>query len=44
MVTMIIGRPNGTLNQCNITTVCEGADEPKQIQFQTENLCPGMPK
>lgn len=44
MVTMILGRKNGTPNECNITTLCEGADHPKHIQFSTENLCPGMPK
>jgi hypothetical protein len=44
MVTMIVGRKNGTESDCNITTLCAGADEPKQIQFNVENLCPGEPK
>lgn len=44
MVTMIVGRKNGTESECNITTLCLGADEPKQIKFSTENLRSGMPK
>lgn len=44
MVTMIVGRKNGTSNECNILTLCQCADLPKQVQFETENLRPGMPK
>lgn len=44
MVTMIVGRKNGTEGDCNIITLCAGADEPKQIQFNVGNLRPGMPK
>lgn len=44
MVTLIVGRLNGTNDICNIVTLCEGADDPKHIQFSSENLCPGMPK
>lgn len=43
MVTVIAGRKNST-SQCNIVTLCKGADEPRLIQFEAGNLCPGMPK
>jgi len=44
MVTMIVGSRNGTSNECNITTLCEGVDAPNHIQFATDNLRPGLPK
>lgn len=44
MVTLFVGRRNGTQDECNIRTLCQGADEPFQIQFSTKNLCPGLPK
>lgn len=44
MVTLIIGRKNGTKNLCNISTLCPGVDEPKQTQFKSDNLQPGIPK
>ncbi|CRK97610.1 CLUMA_CG010996, isoform A [Clunio marinus] len=44
MVTIIVGRKNDTKSDCNITTMCAEADQPKQVQFQIENLCSGTPK
>lgn len=43
MVTMIVGRKNGT-EECSITTLCPGADEPHHIRFKSEHLQPGNPK
>jgi hypothetical protein len=44
MVTLYVGRKNGSEDECNILTLCDGADEPLKIQFNTKNLVPGMPK
>lgn len=44
MVTIVVGRKNGTTSQCNITTLCEGADEPRNITFDSTDLQPGLPK
>lgn len=45
MVTIIVGKKNGDgSTTCDITTSCSGADEPKRIQFETENLIPNLPK
>lgn len=44
MVTIFVGRKNGTASYCNITTLCEGADEPRQIALDLTDLQPGLPK
>lgn len=44
MATLFVGRKNGSEDECNIQTLCHGADEPLKIQFNIENLSPGMPK
>lgn len=44
MVTLIVGRRNGTPDEVNIHTLCDGADKPVKIQFNTDYLCSGMPK
>lgn len=44
MVTMIVGRKNGTKNLCNITTLCPGISEARQAQFNNDDLQPGIPK
>lgn len=44
MVTLFVGRKNGTQDECNIRTLCQDADEPLKIQFSTKKIRPGMPK
>ncbi|KAL7038761.1 hypothetical protein ACKWTF_009687 [Chironomus riparius] len=44
MVTLIVGRRNGTPDEVNIHTLCDGADKPDKIQFNTDYLVSGMPK
>ena len=44
MVTIIVGRKNGSSDECNVKTLCPGADFPRKIQFNTDYLCPGLPR
>ncbi|CAO1408953.1 unnamed protein product [Diamesa serratosioi] len=44
MVTILVGRKNGTKSHCDITTLCDGADEPRHITFDSTDLQPGLPK
>jgi galactokinase len=44
MVTVIIGKSNGTESTVDITTLCDGINEIRQTQFDTKNLVPGKPK
>lgn len=44
MVTLIVGKRNGDKSTANITTCCDGVDEPKSIQVDLKGLQPGQPK
>ncbi|KAG5680497.1 hypothetical protein PVAND_010004 [Polypedilum vanderplanki] len=44
MVTIIVGRRNGTKDECNVKTLCPGADFPRKIQFTTDYLVRGLPR
>lgn len=44
MVTLIAGKKNDTEAKVDIVTYCDGADEPNRIQFQLNDLKPGLPK
>lgn len=44
MVTIIVGKVVPNSSTADIVTCCDGADDPRRIQFQLNNLTPGLPK
>lgn len=46
MVTLIVGRrkDDQTSTVASIATYCDGADDPKRIEFDLKRLEPGAPK
>lgn len=45
MVTLIVGkRREGQTSIVNIATYCDGADDPKRVEFDLKCLEPGTPK
>lgn len=44
MVTVIVGKCNGTESTARITTCCNGADEPTSISLDLNKLDAGKPK
>lgn len=44
MVTIMVGSPNETRNHADILTLCDGADEPRRISIDLDDLQPGIPK
>lgn len=44
MVTIIVGKNNGSKSLADIATYCDGADEPHRITFDLTDLKPGLPK
>ncbi|XP_037038438.1 galactokinase-like isoform X2 [Bradysia coprophila] len=44
MVTIIVGKVVPNSNIADILTCCDGADDPRRIQFQLDNVTPGLPR
>lgn len=44
MVTLIVGKRNGEKSKANIVTHCDGADDPRSVSLDLDNLKPGLPK
>lgn len=44
MVTIIVGKIEPNTNIADIITCCDGADDPRRIRFELNNLTPGLPK
>lgn len=44
MVTIIVGKITPNSNTADIITCCDGADDPRRVQFQLNDLTPGLPK
>lgn len=44
MVTIIVGKVVPNSNTADIITCCDGADDPRRVQFQLNNLTPGLPR
>lgn len=44
MVTLIVGKRNGTKSAANIVTCCDGADAPTDISIDLTQLKVGTPK
>lgn len=44
MVTLIVGRKNGTENLVRLKTLCDGADEPTDVEIDINKLKAGNPK
>lgn len=44
MVTIMVGKKNGSAALADIVTYCDGADEPHRITFDLTELKPGLPK
>lgn len=44
MVTLIVGRKNNTENLVRLKTLCDGADQPTDVEIDLNDLKPGKPK
>lgn len=44
IVTIIVGKIKPNTNIADIITCCDGADDPRRVQFQLNNLTPGLPR
>ncbi|KAJ6634745.1 Galactokinase [Pseudolycoriella hygida] len=44
MATIIVGKIVPNTNTADIITCCDGADDPRRVQFELKNLAPGLPK
>ncbi|XP_055634467.1 galactokinase-like isoform X2 [Toxorhynchites rutilus septentrionalis] len=44
MVTVIVGKKNGTPSNCDVLTCFEGTDEDKRAQFDSSSIAKGIPK
>lgn len=44
MVTIMVGKIVPNTNTADIITCCDGADDPRRVRFQLNNVTPGLPR